>query len=100
MALEYGIVSLSGTVPTYIEKSAAEKAAQRVSGVIEVTDKEQKLLLELIEGEQKQIIQELDHTDITPCIRCADARRNYSHRRYWLMSVCLAAPFGKVDAAF
>lgn len=30
---------------------------------IEVTDMEQKLLLELIEGEQKQIIQELDHTD-------------------------------------
>ena len=30
---------------------------------IEMTDKEQKLLLELVEGEQKQIIQELDHAD-------------------------------------
>ncbi len=27
----------------------------------EMTDKEQKLLLELVEAEQKQIIQELDH---------------------------------------
>jgi hypothetical protein len=29
---------------------------------LEITDNEQKLLLELVEGEQKQIIQELDHT--------------------------------------
>jgi len=30
---------------------------------IELTDKEQTLLVELIEGKQNQIIQELDHTD-------------------------------------
>lgn len=34
-----GIVSLSGTVPSYIEKSAAEKAAQRVNGVKAVVEK-------------------------------------------------------------
>jgi hypothetical protein len=30
---------------------------------LEITDKEQKLLLELAEREQKQLIQELDHAD-------------------------------------
>jgi hypothetical protein len=30
---------------------------------IEMTDQEQKLLLELVEAQPKQIIQELDHTD-------------------------------------
>ena len=30
---------------------------------LEITDKEQQLLLELIEQKQKQFIQELDHTD-------------------------------------
>jgi hypothetical protein len=30
---------------------------------LELTDKEQKLLLELVEAQQKQIIQELDHAD-------------------------------------
>jgi len=30
---------------------------------IEITDKEQELLLELVEAQQKQIIQELDHSD-------------------------------------
>jgi osmotically-inducible protein OsmY len=39
VAVADGIVSLSGTVPTYIEKSAAEKAAQRVSGVKAVVEK-------------------------------------------------------------
>lgn len=34
-----GIVTLSGTVPTYVEKSAAEEAAQRVSGVHAVVEK-------------------------------------------------------------
>jgi osmotically-inducible protein OsmY len=34
-----GIVTLSGTVPNYIEKSAAEKAAQRVGGVKAVVEK-------------------------------------------------------------
>jgi predicted transcriptional regulator len=30
---------------------------------LEITDKERELLLELIEQEQKQLIQELNHTD-------------------------------------
>jgi hypothetical protein len=30
---------------------------------LEITEKERELLLELIENEQKQFIQELDHTD-------------------------------------
>lgn len=34
-----GIVTLSGTIPSYIEKSAAERAAQRVSGVKAVVEK-------------------------------------------------------------
>jgi osmotically-inducible protein OsmY len=39
VAVSDGIVTLSGTIPTYIEKSAAEKAAQRVSGVKAVVEK-------------------------------------------------------------
>lgn len=34
-----GIVTLLGTIPSYIEKSAAEKAAQRVAGVKAVVEK-------------------------------------------------------------
>jgi osmotically-inducible protein OsmY len=34
-----GIVTLSGTIPSYIEKFAAEKAAQRVAGVTAVVEK-------------------------------------------------------------
>jgi osmotically-inducible protein OsmY len=39
VAVSDGIVALSGTVPNYIEKSAAEKAAQRVAGVKAVVEK-------------------------------------------------------------
>jgi osmotically-inducible protein OsmY len=39
VAVSDGIVTLSGTVPSYIEKSAAEKAAQRVAGVKAVVEK-------------------------------------------------------------
>lgn len=39
VAVTDGVVSLSGTVPSYIEKSAAERAAQRVSGVKAVIEK-------------------------------------------------------------
>ena len=39
VAVSGGIVTLSGTVPTYAEKSAAEKATQRVSGVKAVVEK-------------------------------------------------------------
>ena len=38
VAVSNGIVTLSGTVPTFFEKSAAEKAAQRVSGVTAVVE--------------------------------------------------------------
>ena len=33
VAVTNGVVTLSGTVPTYAEKCAAEKATQRVEGV-------------------------------------------------------------------
>ena len=39
VAVSDAVVTLSGTVPTYIEKSAAEKAAQRVAGVKAVVEK-------------------------------------------------------------
>jgi osmotically-inducible protein OsmY len=39
VAVADSIVTLSGTVPTYIEKYAAEKAAKRVSGVKAVVEK-------------------------------------------------------------
>ncbi len=39
VAVSDGIVTLSGSVPNYIEKSAAEKAAQRVAGVRAVVEK-------------------------------------------------------------
>jgi osmotically-inducible protein OsmY len=39
VAVADGIVTLSGTVPSYIERSSAERAAQRVSGVKAVVEK-------------------------------------------------------------
>lgn len=39
VAVSEAIVTLSGTVPSYVEKSSAEKAAQRVSGVKAVVEK-------------------------------------------------------------
>ena len=39
VAVSDGIVTLSGIVPSYIEKSSAEKAAQRVAGVKAVVEK-------------------------------------------------------------
>jgi osmotically-inducible protein OsmY len=39
VAVSDGIVTLTGTVPSYIEKSAAERAAQRVAGVKAVVEK-------------------------------------------------------------
>ena len=39
VAVSDGIVTLSGIVPSYIEKSSAEKAAQRVGGVKAVVEK-------------------------------------------------------------
>jgi osmotically-inducible protein OsmY len=39
VAVSDGIVTLSGTIPSYIEKFAAEKAAQRVGGVKAVVEK-------------------------------------------------------------
>lgn len=39
VAVNDGIVSLSGSVPSYIEKSAAERCAQRVAGVKAVVEK-------------------------------------------------------------
>ena len=39
VSVSEGIVMLSGTIPSYIEKSAAERAAQRVAGVKAVVEK-------------------------------------------------------------
>ncbi len=39
VSVQDGIVTLSGTIPSYIEKSAAERAAQRVAGVKAVVEK-------------------------------------------------------------
>ena len=39
VAVSEGIVTLSGSIPTFIEKSAAEKATQRVPGVRAVVEK-------------------------------------------------------------
>ena len=39
VAVKDGIVTLSGYVPTYVEKSAAEKAVQRVAGVRAIAEK-------------------------------------------------------------
>jgi osmotically-inducible protein OsmY len=39
VAVSEGIATLSGTIPSYIEKSAAEKATQRVAGVKAVVEK-------------------------------------------------------------
>ncbi|MFZ3229094.1 MAG: BON domain-containing protein [Pseudobdellovibrio sp.] len=39
VAVTDGIVTLSGAIPSYIEKSAAEKATQRVAGVKAVVEK-------------------------------------------------------------
>jgi osmotically-inducible protein OsmY len=39
VAVQDGVATLSGTVPSYIEKSAAEKAAQRIAGVKAVVEK-------------------------------------------------------------
>jgi osmotically-inducible protein OsmY len=39
VAVQDGVVTLSGTVPSYIEKSAAEKAAQRIAGVKAVVER-------------------------------------------------------------
>ena len=39
VAAQNGVVTLTGTVPTYAEKLSAEKAAQRVSEVKAVVEK-------------------------------------------------------------
>jgi hypothetical protein len=39
VAVSEGVVTLSGTVPTYIEKYAAERAGQRVGGVKALVEK-------------------------------------------------------------
>lgn len=50
-----GIATLSGTIPSYIEKSAAERAAQRVSGVKAVVEKIEVKLSGLYEKDDQDI---------------------------------------------
>lgn len=55
VAVSDGIVTLSGTVPTFIEKSAAEKAAQRVGGVKAVVEKIEVKLFGSVHKDDKEI---------------------------------------------
>jgi len=50
-----GIVTLSGSIPSYFEKSAAEKAAQRVSGVKAIVEKIDVKLLSSYEKDDQDI---------------------------------------------
>ncbi|MDO8335510.1 MAG: BON domain-containing protein [Candidatus Saccharibacteria bacterium] len=55
VAVTDGIVALSGTIPSYIEKSAAERAAQRVAGVKAVVEKIEVKLPSLYEKDDLDI---------------------------------------------
>jgi len=55
VAVTDGIVTLSGSIPSYIEKSAAERAAQRVSGVKAVVEKIDVKLLSSYEKDDQDI---------------------------------------------
>lgn len=55
VAVTDGIVALSGAVPSYIEKSAAERAAQRVAGVKAVVEKIEVKLPSLHEKDDQDI---------------------------------------------
>lgn len=57
VAVTDGIVALSGTIPSYIEKSAAERAAQRVAGVKAVVEKIEVKLSSLHEKDDQDIAQ-------------------------------------------
>jgi osmotically-inducible protein OsmY len=61
VAVSEGIVTLSGTVTSYIEKLAAEKAARRMSGVKAIVEK-----IEVkVPGTFKRDDQEIAHTVLT-----------------------------------
>ncbi len=55
VTVDDGIVTLSGTVPTYIEKWAAEKAAQKVAGVKAVVEKIEVKLASSTERDDKAL---------------------------------------------
>jgi osmotically-inducible protein OsmY len=55
VAVTGGIVTLSGTVPSFIEKSEAEKAAQRVAGVKAVVEKIEVKLPGSLHGDDQEI---------------------------------------------
>ena len=55
VAVVDGIVTLSGSIPSYIEKSAAERAAQRVAGVKAVVEKIEVKLMGLHEKDDQDI---------------------------------------------
>lgn len=61
VAVTDGVVSLSGTIPSYIEKSAAERAAQRVSGVKAVVEKIEVKLPGLHERDDEDIAAAILH---------------------------------------
>ena len=55
IAVTDGIVTLSGTIPSYIEKSAAERATQRVAGVKAVVEKIEVKLLSSYQKDDQDI---------------------------------------------
>lgn len=55
ISVKKGIVTLTGTVPTYTEKLAAEKAAQRVEGVQGVVEKIEVKVLESFQRTDENI---------------------------------------------
>ena len=55
VAVQDGIVSLSGTIPSYMEKIAAEKAAQRVAGVKAVVEKIEVKLIDSYKRDDQDI---------------------------------------------
>jgi osmotically-inducible protein OsmY len=53
VSVQDGVVTISGTVPTFIEKKNAEKAVERVTGVISIVEKiEVKLLGTMIRDDE------------------------------------------------
>ena len=70
ISVSYGIVTLTGTVPSFIEKYNAEKAAQRVLGVKAIVEKiEVKLPGSLIRDDQelaKAIIDQFEWSALIP----------------------------------
>ncbi len=76
-----GVVTLNGTVPTYAEKWAAERAAQRVQGVKAIADEVQITPI----GQHAKTDAEIAAV-VASSLKCAclGADRHPGHRAEWL----------------